>query len=92
MAIEILHDRYNTVAIMFCNTSDWAFGPVVRSEEHVASEELELFVNWLPLDAREFTDADLESRYAKFRDELKHCDCGMPFLDGGELCPSCATE
>lgn len=42
MAIEILTDRFTYQSVMFCNTSDIAFGPVFAADE----DPLE-FLDWI---------------------------------------------
>ena len=86
MAVQIMSNRDGSTAIMFCNTTGWAFGPVNRSEEYNASQELWMFINNLPRDAREYSSKCLESKYSKFRSELKHCECGEPLMNGTQCC------
>jgi hypothetical protein len=52
-------------AVMYCSTTDWAFGPVVSEKNgHDAEERLELFCEFLhPTDPRHFTDDELVSKY-----------------------------
>ena len=81
MGVRILHaqnrDSMSSNAVLFCSTTDWAFGPVFYDEEnHDAYERAEAFLEWLrengkvgPLtytDAREFTDSELEHKYSEW--------------------------
>lgn len=48
MGCHIAHDRQNNVAILYCSTTDWAFGPVFLDHaEHDADERAEAFLRWL---------------------------------------------
>jgi len=51
MAIEILTDRDTNQSVMFCNTSEIAFGPVFGEDEDPL-----LFMDWLA-DSQGYTDA-----------------------------------
>ena len=51
-------------AVLYCSTSMWAFGMVMTDRE-----EAESFLQWLPLDAREYSDRDLEVKYRQFMNE-----------------------
>lgn len=46
MSLQILSDGDN--AVMFCNTSDWAFGPVFSGDDHRDAQGCALdFIKWL---------------------------------------------
>ena len=45
MAVEICHDARRHVAVMYCNTSDTAFGPIFTGPSCV--EDAEEFIEWL---------------------------------------------
>jgi len=45
MAVEIAHDTDKQVAVMFCNTSDSAFGPIFTGP--TADSDAEEFLRWL---------------------------------------------
>ena len=48
MGVHIAHDRDKDVAILYCSTTDWAFGPVFTDEDgHDADERAEAFLRWL---------------------------------------------
>jgi hypothetical protein len=49
-------------AVLFCSTSQWAFGPVFDSEE-----DADEFIKWLPRDAREYTADELEHLYGSWK-------------------------
>lgn len=65
MGCRILHDRESDQAVLYCSTSDWAFGPVFTdSDTHDADERAEAFCRWLKRDARLLTDAEMHAEYA----------------------------
>ena len=48
MGIQILHDKEQNWAAMFCSTTDVAFGPVFYNfREHDAYERVESFLRWI---------------------------------------------
>ena len=50
MAVCILHDRQQDQAVLYCTTTDWAFGPVFAADaegDHDAEERAEAFLRWL---------------------------------------------
>ena len=74
MAVHILHDKHHGMAIMYCTTTDWAFGPVFNDGEHWqhdAADRAEGFLRWLRTrpslverDPRRLTDQELEAVYS----------------------------
>jgi hypothetical protein len=73
MGVRILGDEKN--AVLYCSTTDWAFGPVFYpSDTHYADERIESFLRWFkknssvgPLyydDPRQLTDSELEGKYS----------------------------
>jgi len=77
MAVEILCNEADTQAVLTCNTSDWAFGPVFGSgDTSGASEKAGDFLEWLPLDPRELPEGGLEREYVTWLGERtdEHCD------------------
>lgn len=68
MGVRVLRCQNNhstsTNAVLYCSTTDWAFGPVFYDYgDHDAYERAEAFLKWLPKDARTYTDSELESKY-----------------------------
>ena len=50
MGCHILADHYRKQAVLYCSTTDWAFGPVFSEDEshdHDAEERAEAFLRWL---------------------------------------------
>ena len=74
MSIQILRNAEDTRAALYCSTTDWAFGPVFSEYREDwpggecldASEVALEFTRWLPMDARQYEDADLEAKYHDF--------------------------
>ena len=50
-------------AALYCSTTMTAFGPVLND-----SEEAEGFLEWLPDDARSYSEPELEQKLSEFRD------------------------
>lgn len=69
MGVDILANEDDTLAVFYCNSSDWAFGPVMEELPGYdgAYETAEAFLGWLELDARRYDDHHLESKWAEFR-------------------------
>jgi hypothetical protein len=82
MGVEVIHNRGQ--AVLICNTTDWAFGPVFRGSD--AEEQAEAFLRWFSEDAEEaavqcgilipiigtdprmYTDTELECLYGKWKE------------------------
>ena len=107
MGVRILHDDTQGMAALYCSTSDSAFGPIIsKGEDHDAQERAEAFLTWLPLDARQYEDADLEMMWSAFTrqeamwfSQLEHAEdcweCGETAYwlpDASVYCPACARE
>jgi len=61
MSVEILENVDHKV--MFCNTTMTAFGPVFYSREDVDE-----FMDWLPIDPRRYDDAELIEKVEEWRE------------------------
>ncbi len=75
MGVDIIADAADERACLFCNTTDWAFGPVFHMcEEGMgwlgAYEVAERFIKWLPDDPRHYDDAKLRLKQVEFLKEL----------------------
>ena len=64
MGIEIIEDRETGRAVIYCSTTDRAFGPIFQS-----GEEAEGFLEWDPDDPRSYSIGGIESAYQRFRKE-----------------------
>lgn len=80
MGVRILvdSDYYSGgAAVLFCSTSDWAFGPVIMESESGdfdARQMAELFLKWLGEDPRHLDDNRLRNAYTRFRNhEITDC-------------------
>jgi len=48
MGCRILHDRDSNSAVLYCSTTEWAFGPLFNDDgDHDAGERAEAFLRWL---------------------------------------------
>lgn len=74
MSVRILtnvrrDDDQSRHAVLFCSTTEWAFGPVFYDDDHHdADERAEAFCRWLGTrDPRSLTDAELERAHTDWR-------------------------
>jgi hypothetical protein len=72
MSVRILYDSSAGAAALYCSSSGWAFGPVIRDADGVPAPDLALeWLAWLRergTDPRLLSDADLERAYVTWRD------------------------
>jgi len=63
MSVQILEGASSN-ACLYCNTIDWAFGPLFED-----ADQAERFLRWLPEtpDVRLYSDKELEKLYYDFR-------------------------
>lgn len=48
MGVRILVDREQDMAVLYCSTSEWAFGPTFHDDDgHDADERAEAFLRWV---------------------------------------------
>jgi len=87
MSTEILH-LSDGRAVLSCDTSGWAFGPVLPSED--AAWAFEKFIG---RDPRKLSARELQGEYERFLIyPIVDCArCGEPHadMDGRALCPEC---
>ena len=77
MGVRILSEEtmraYPTIsqAVLYCSTSDWAFGPVFSGDDdHNAHERAESFCRWLGArEPRRMSDVDLERAYSEWQEQ-----------------------
>jgi hypothetical protein len=68
MSVRIL--RAKSEAVLYCSTTDWAFGPVFSDDDdHDADERAEAFCRWLVKDARTLSEEELQSAYSRWLDQ-----------------------
>jgi hypothetical protein len=65
MGVRIIESNSDSddYAVLYCSTTMTAFGPVFDN-----AGEAEEFLEWLPGDARSYSDAELRDKIAEFRD------------------------
>lgn len=67
MGCRTISSHMGSVAVMYCSTTMWAFGPVFGDDdEHSADERIEAFMRWLVVDPRGLPDNILESKYQEW--------------------------
>lgn len=72
MGCRVISAHMGSVAVMYCSTTEWAFGPVFYDDnDHSADERIELFMNWLQVDPRSLPDNILERKYSEWRAQEK---------------------
>ena len=64
MGVRILEDKDDGYKCLYCSTTMVAFGNIFYSYEDV-----EEFLEWLKVDARKFTDKELENKIYEWRKE-----------------------
>lgn len=90
MGVQVLEEYNGGRAVLYCSTTDWAFGPVFASTDHAQS-----FLTWLYTDPRGLTDSQLESKYSQWQSVTKLCAfCSLPFqpaeaTSADQLCETC---
>lgn len=82
MSVRIIHDAADSIAALYCSTSEHAFGPVFHDSNGPASEAASAFLGWLKTytppadhveafgwrgDARNLTPEGMEHAVATFR-------------------------
>ena len=69
MGVRIIEDKEERMAVLYCSTTMWTFGPVFYendSGDKSAGEMALAFVRWLPLDARCYTQGKLRDEHNKW--------------------------
>lgn len=69
--------RHDTCAVIYCSTTNWAFGPVFED-----SDEAQAFLDSLEQDARKYSDSELEKLYGDFRRRGRDSDNPPESLEG----------
>lgn len=62
---SVLKDSGLEKEVFFCNTTEWAFGPLMQEDEG------EAFMEWLPKDPRKYEDEELSQKYAEWKTDYK---------------------
>jgi hypothetical protein len=96
MSIDVLRivndDGDERGAVLVCNTTDWAFGPLFESVARAHG-----FLEWWLVegwgDPRQLSDADLETQAIAFLDISGRCDCCHRWRElTGERCHPCSCD
>lgn len=67
MTVDILKNKYDTQATIYCTVVDWSLGPMFTGTDTLtASEVAQSFLDWLPCDPRSLDPADLERKVNEF--------------------------
>ena len=68
MGVHVLEDKDGLKAL-YCSTTMHAFGPIFYEDDDV-----EEFLQWLPNDARNYTDNDLNGKYYDWKREREDAE------------------
>jgi hypothetical protein len=63
MAVNYIENE-NMEKALYCSTTMQAFGPILYEDDDVDD-----FLEWLPIDARKYTDGELNNKYYEWRKE-----------------------
>jgi len=63
MGVRVLEDKYSGYKCLYCSTTMVAFGDIFYKNENVDD-----FLEWLPKDARAYTQLELSSLINDWRD------------------------
>lgn len=85
MSVRILKGK-DGLKCLYCNTTDWAFGPIFYEYE-----DPEEFLKTLSQDARIYSNSELERKLTNWRlsnkNIIKTCDkCGKVDVDDEHVC------
>jgi hypothetical protein len=67
MGVRVIGDYQRSV--MYCSTTEWAFGPVFTDSDdgmHDADERIHSFLRYVKVDPRSLTDRALELAYSEW--------------------------
>jgi hypothetical protein len=71
VSVRIISDNEQSVAVLYCSTTDWCFGPVIHEDpafDKSATERAEAFLEWYaPNDVRTLTDAVLSDVFTRWQ-------------------------
>jgi hypothetical protein len=78
MGCRIAHDTDSKIAILYCSTTDWAFGPVFADDDdHDADERAEAFLRWLATGPETWRGYDKEPLQFGHFDPRELTDTGL---------------
>jgi hypothetical protein len=61
MGVRIIEDKDTDMAVLYCSTSLWAFGPIFAGRD-----EAQEFLDWLESDPRRLSDRELDAKCGEF--------------------------
>jgi hypothetical protein len=65
MGVRILSGE--DAAILYCSTTDWAFGPVFGDRDtHTGTERAAAFLRWFKAEPRRLNYDELEAKYSEW--------------------------
>lgn len=67
MGLRIITDNEQQYQVLYCTTTMQAFGPVHSNEQF----DLADFCEWLPQDARKYSQIELDTLYYKWLDVVE---------------------
>ncbi len=70
MGVRILTDKENGYACLYCSTTEVVFGEIFHEHENIIE-----FLDWLPKDARQYTQKELSEKISEWRSLVNpNCD------------------
>jgi len=77
MSVRVLYDDQEDAAILYCSTSQWAFGPLFTgNDDHDGQERAAAFLDWLQSEAAPYWSYD-KTQIGDRRDARLLTDDGM---------------
>ena len=70
MGVDWLTDKDKNEALLYCNTIDCGFGPLIDNIKGKSIDETVVgFLDWLPRDARQYAKSELEDLLKEYAAE-----------------------
>jgi len=97
MGVHILQNKEEEIATLYCSTTEWSFGPVFHEQKPYISayDYAQKFLDWLPQDARTYTERELGNKYSEFQNlEWHQCLnlCDRLITKDETFCQECIEE
>lgn len=75
MGVRILYDPEAEMAALYCSTTGIAFGQVfyeTGDPHYISARDMaDQFIQWLPQDARRYSDTQLAEKHAEFVEKVQ---------------------
>ena len=87
MGVRIIEDKDERMAVLYCSTTTWAFGPVFYefADGSLSARDMAItFIRWLPQDARLYTQKELEDKHNEW--------ANLNADEWGKLCAAVGVE